>query len=531
MTRPRLDPVRTVLGLCCALALLTACRRDPSTIDATPPTGQFGGPGTGYVAQCSGWFPDWISRNPPAAGSASFQLAQGYPLGIPVFGEVDGRTVVVRWDPFQPGTGPWSAHDFRAPSQRAAYLDALKEYLLEGMVDADFIAQNNRARRWYHVPMMTTSPTSRREPYRGLTKERPLQAQQHAWILPGNSLDSFAIGYYNTIGGYTIGQVFRDPDPTLADPSKAQFIDGAYVFKLLFAEHDPAKVNAQYPLDGAPQWQVQDVQAPAAPLKTVRLIQVDVAVKDPRSAQTGWVFATFVYDETMTGEPVPWRRLKPIGLQWGNDPDVTATGVGTLDESWISPGIPAVFQGSLGRHGRLNGPVDNPLSSCISCHSTAQVSPGATSLRAFRGARLIPPAACSDAQDMTWFRNLLGHQAFGLTTSGGDGCDLAPTQPATLVSADYSLQLADALEASLFFRNPNPCQATAEAMKAEAMQAQATGAEAMSADAKSATAEGAGKTADPAQRATATRVGRVTLDPAIARELEKSTPADDAHRR
>lgn len=86
MTRPRIDRTRAVLALCCAVALLAGCRRDPSTVDATPPTGPFGGPGTDHVAQCSGWFPDWISRNPPPAGTASFQLAQGYPLGIPVFG-------------------------------------------------------------------------------------------------------------------------------------------------------------------------------------------------------------------------------------------------------------------------------------------------------------------------------------------------------------------------------------------------------------------------------------------------------------
>ncbi|MES2669280.1 MAG: hypothetical protein V4673_02510 [Pseudomonadota bacterium] len=522
-------PVRSLFALCCAATILAGCRRDPSAIDAKPPTGEFGQPGSGFVAQCSGWFPDWISANPPPAGTAAFQLAQGYPLGVPVFADVDGRTEVVRWDPFAPTNGPWSAHDFRVPAQRGAYLNALRDYLLAGMVEVDFVAQRNRTRRWYHVPMMTSDPISRREPYRGLTKERPLNANDHDWIVPGNTLQSFAIGYYNNIGGYTIGKVFGDPDPSLSDPAQAQFIDGALVFKLLFAEFDPAKiVAAQYPLDGAPQWQVQDPQAPAAALKNVRLIQIDVAVKDPRATQTGWVFATFVYDESLTAtEPVAWRRLAPVGLQWGNDPDVTANGVGTLDETWIAPGLPAAFHNQLGRHGRRNGPVDNPLSSCLSCHSTAQVSPGATPLRAFRGVRLIPPAGCSDAQDMAWFRNLPGSQTFGLMGPGGDGCALNPAQPAALVSTDYSLQLADALEASLFFDNPNPCMATAMAMRKAAQAKRA---------APAAAEEDTARGAEPVEREIAPVSGRVKLDPKSMRALrtrgkDATEGGADAHRR
>lgn len=518
----------SLLALCCVSALFAGCRRDPSTIDATPDTGQFGAPGSGYVAQCSGWFPDWISSNPPPAGTGAFQLAQGYPLGVPVFGNIDGQTQVVRWDPFAPTDGPWSAYDFHVPAQRPAYLNAIRDYVLAGMIEVDFVAQRNRTRRWYHVPMMTADPFSRREPYRGLTKERPLNANDHGWIVPGNTLQSFAIGYYNNIGGYTIGRVFGDPNPALSDPAQAQFIDGALVFKLLFAEYDPAKIiTAQYPLDGAPQWQVQDVQAPTAALKSVRLIQIDVAVKDPRATQTGWVFATFVYDESkIATEPVAWRRLAPVGLQWGNDPDVTANGVGTLDETWIAPGLPPIFQGHLGRHGRLNGPVDNPLSSCLSCHSTGQVSPGATSLRAFRGTRLIPPASCSNTQDMAWFRNLPGHQAFGLMTNSGDGCTFAAPQPPALVSTDYSLQLADALQSSLYFRNPNPCMPTAMTMRSASQQEQTT---------QSVPVEGVGRAALSVEREVALRSDRVTLETApegaSAKQQAASREALDAHRR
>src|SRR6185503_13342194 len=53
--------------------------------------------GAGFTASCNGDFPSWISANPPTADPSgdvnpsepgvqhSFELAQAYPLGIPVF--------------------------------------------------------------------------------------------------------------------------------------------------------------------------------------------------------------------------------------------------------------------------------------------------------------------------------------------------------------------------------------------------------------------------------------------------------------
>lgn len=447
-----------LLSLILLVVLFSACRKDPDTTTDVP-TGQFGGPGSSYTAQCSGWFPDWISNNPPPNGVETFQLAQGYPLGLPIIKTKNGVPKVTGWKPFEPvtdvATAPWLAYDFHVAAQQMSYLNALKDYAFDGMPEVDFVAQKNTKNRWYHVPMMTTKPTARREPYHGTTKERALTASQQSWITSG-SLDSFAIGFYNPIGGYTIGQVFKSPDPSLSDPSAAQFIDGALVFKLIFAEYDTSKIDAvKNPLDGAPEWQVQDVENPSAPLKHVRLLQVDIAVKDSRSTQTGWVFATYVYDKTLSGAD-PWKKLTAIGLQWGNDPDVTASGVGTLDETWINPAVPAIFAGKVGRNGRLNGPVDNPVSSCISCHSTAQALVGATSANAFRPASLVPPGSCSNAQAMVWFRNLTGNMPFGVMNT----CVGPSPNPPELKSLDFSLQLADGLESALPRHNPNPCQAT-----------------------------------------------------------------------
>lgn len=456
-----------------------SCRR-PDPQDASRlETGTFGQTtGNTDTTQCSGWFPDWTSPHPPASGVASFQLAQGYPLGSPVLEAApDGGIRIARWDPPPAATdttsAPWLAHDFHLAAERLAYLNDLKEFVLLGMPEVDFVAQRNTHRSWFHVPMMTTSPTARREPYRGVTKERGLRRADHKWILDTASfgLNSYAIGYYNYLGGYTIGQVFNNLDPALSTPQQARFIPGALVFKLIFAEYDTTKIDATSdPLVDAPEWQVQDVGDPNGPLRHVRLLQVDVAVRDSRSAATGWVFATFVYDRTLTSETNPWRRLTPVGLQWGNDDDVTAANVGTIDESWLNPSVPAALLRqdgqTFGRNGRLNGPVDNPVSSCLSCHGTSQVVLGAATQDAFRGVALFPPDACTDAQDMKWFRVIGAATPFGVMSSGGTGCELVSPQPSTppLVSLDYSLQLADALESSLFFHNPNPCAALATSL-------------------------------------------------------------------
>lgn len=161
-----------------------------------------------------------------------------------------------------------------------------------------------------------------------------------------------------------------------------------YVFNLDFGHewHNFHPHNIRWELAG----ENHDVRSigPADPFSAsnatfeVRLIQMDIAVKDPRSTDSGWVFATYVYDESLPAAMPQqrWHNLTPVGLAWGNDPDVTFDGDPDLDETWINPAVPAPFDGHVGLHGRLNGPVDNPQSACMSCHSTAQVREGRTSV-------------------------------------------------------------------------------------------------------------------------------------------------------
>ncbi|MFC6673266.1 hypothetical protein [Marinobacterium aestuariivivens] len=327
----------------------------------------------------------------------------------------------------------------------------------------DFVPQNQTLgkKHWFHVPMMT-SGFFPREPRHGLTRERSLRASEQPWLT--SDVGAFGIGLYNRLGGYTIGQVFDDPEPSNANAAASQFIDGTLVVKILFAEYDPAAITGPDPLAHAPAWQIQDPLSNSNGTFEVRLIQMDVAVKDPRATETGWVFATFVYDESLPAATPDqrWYNLTPVGLAWGNDPDVTFEGDPDLDQTWINPAVPAPFNDHVGLHGRLNGPVDNPQSACMSCHSTAQVRDGATSsVGAYTAARLLPDNSCSALQQQHWFRNLSGSEPFGQMTTPPDFCVPAdpPVSSPPMRPLDYSLQVQRGLVNGVALDHANPCLA------------------------------------------------------------------------
>ncbi|EIN12210.1 hypothetical protein PUNSTDRAFT_118179 [Punctularia strigosozonata HHB-11173 SS5] len=186
----------------------------------------------------------------------------------------------------------------------------------------------------------------------------------------------------------------------------------------------------------------------------VQLIQMDIALKDDRSP-IGWVFGTFMYDGSRP-DADPWYRLMPVGLMWGNDPKMTqaAYDAGCFPtESWINPAASELLntlggtRPFWGWNRRLNGPADNFISSCVSCHSTAGRTPDGSPTM-----RMTPPhlvktpesdrwaaiannkvpeeyRADPDAYAMKWFENV---------PAGG----LPSISRKDALSADYSLQLA-----------------------------------------------------------------------------------------
>jgi hypothetical protein len=309
------------------------------------------------------------------------------------------------------GPKPWKSFNFK--TQPIPYLQSVLSYCKEGNVDVDFELKKNTMRNWYHAPWLHTTSNGR-EFVHGLTGERSSRAHELAPTQTG-IFANWAVGFYNAPGGYIIGKVWKDPNSP--KPSAAVFPDGTVACKLLFTT---APVSQVPYLQNSFEWQANVSTTSGGPcsIQTVRLLQVDVAIRDSRAnSTTGWVFGTFVYDGNVTGATL-WDRLVPVGLMWGNDPNVTEetkTSTTHLTQSYVNPSVGPPQH--LGRAGRLNGPVDNPKSSCLSCHSTAEWQALSNT---------VPDAT----NVMRWFRNIKATEAFD---SGQR-------------SLGYSLQLAVGIE-------------------------------------------------------------------------------------
>jgi hypothetical protein len=339
------------------------------------------------------------------------------------------------------GSAPWQQLDFR--SLPNSYLDTILNYIFEGVAPSSGDLAKSTRRNWFHVPLMEHGPSGR-EFTHGLTRERDSRIGELG-PLQRRCTQAWAIGMYNPAGAITLGAVFGDGSTT-PDAAKATFPVGTVVAKFLYTEATPEELPflqgapslianiSRRTVDNPTSCPPSDGSVPRV-LTQLRLLQLDVAVRDARAdITTGWVFGTFVYDSEISN-PDPWKRLRPVGLMWGNDPNLTdsqaARGVKPT-ESFVNP-IPH-FSRVFGRGGRMNGPVDNQASACLSCHMTAQFPQ-------VSGIGLAPPLDAPWSFAACWFRNLGPTVPFGKPQDGN--CDAKPVKPS--VSLDFSLQLALAL--------------------------------------------------------------------------------------
>ncbi|EKT4523369.1 hypothetical protein QEM13_002630 [Pseudomonas putida] len=374
------------------------------------------------VAAQAGTYPDYGYAPPESYKGPTFTLSQSYPSTPP-------QGTLPAFFKLLPGKPDNNFETWRA------YMDAAKAYCLEGNVEADWYVQNNKVRNWYHMPWQHYGPLGR-EGIHGLTKEAQIQARQLAAGQTATG-QTYAVGIYNDIGAYTLGQVWKDPqnpDPSFTSKPNS-FADGTVVCKALFADIDRSTVPF---LANPVLWQgyiTETFQSANRQVKEVALIQMDIAVRDTRMSDTGWLFGTFQYNGAKTGK-AGWDNLVPVGIMWGNDPQVTSNDH-TNPEPTVTKINPALQQTAinadtqelppthLGWNGRLNGPVDNPNSSCLSCHMTAEAPQVAIMNPLFQA---NPPAVGSDDW-MKWFQNIPAGVPF---TAG--------TQ-----STDYSLQMSGGL--------------------------------------------------------------------------------------
>lgn len=330
-----------------------------------------------------------------------FQLSQDYPTTI----EKDDKM-------------PWLKIDYK--KEPINYLMTVYRYVIEGNVEANWIIQNNETRKWYHAPWMhyrfVGNMDMGREPINGLTRERDSRPYELSEQQP-TIYQNWAIGFYNPRGGYTVGQVWKDANNP--DASKAIFEEGSVSAKIIFTEADSNEVPY---LKGSPEFVCLIYKKAGDPtvrkLKKLHLLQVDIAVKDPRAKEgSGWVMGTFFYQGNIQNEN-PWLRVLPVGLAWGNDPGITPENVKSnpLKDCFVNP--EALKISKLGWAGRVNGLIDNPESSCISCHGSA------SSPLLGGGA---PDDGMTKAERMHWFSKTASiHNAYFNNTT----------------SLDYSLQLA-----------------------------------------------------------------------------------------
>jgi hypothetical protein len=251
---------------------------------------------------------------------------------------------------------------------------------------------------------------------------------------------TYAVAVFNEFGGYTIGQVWKDHDHP--DAKKAKFPAGTVICKVLFTDVPPAEVPS---LANPLVWHgyiTKSFSTNGREIRPLSLIQMDIMVRDPRSPH-GWVFGTLQYNGKFNRKN-KWENLVPVGLQWGNDPDVKDDASNpqpvktrrnpVLKETVINDDDNELPPTHLGWNGRLNGPVDNPMSSCMSCHATAQAPAKSPMSPLFQDS---PPAPGSD-EWMKWFRNIKCGARF----------DDKPTSP-----TDFSLQMALSLQNFYTWRN------------------------------------------------------------------------------
>lgn len=376
-------------------------------------------------------FPDFGANNFPAGSNTQpFVLSQDYPTTLP---DASLKPKFLGTDYRQDWYG---------------YMIQARDYCLEGNEENDWVVQKNIKRKWYHMPWQHWGLNGR-EGLHGLTKEAQVMPQQLSVSQTIANGQTYAVGIFNEFGGYGIGEVWNDHmNPSLEKfNANGGFPEGTVVCKALFVD---TPVNQVSYLSSPLQWSAYITQGYSAfrrSVQSVSLIQMDIAVKDPR-APTKWLFGTFIYNGQLLNSN-RWKNLVPVGLMWGNDPQVkgdqytnpapSATMINPeLSETVINTqrvhGALELPPTHLGWNGRLDGPVDNPNSSCMSCHMTAEYPQVSQMNPTFYS----QPPARGGPQWMRWFQNTLCNTPF----------DQGPPAPGDVAprSADFSMQLAISLQ-------------------------------------------------------------------------------------
>lgn len=395
---------------------------------------------------------------PPPGSTGNFKLSVNYPKEAGECPECAWLKLDVDFTPefpAKPNPNAWTEGKW------AEYIDLILKYVKQDQDPnlADNVGWKTEVggkTRWFNVPWMAYDPTVGREYRHGTTNERTAHLQDlvgpdgkeipddevsigGAHFFPNmtadckklypNGFETWSVGYYNPQGGYALGKsIPKDGVPRTGKfmgsdmPAGLPFPDGTAVMKVLTTT---APVDCVPFLKNSPVWTVnRHVLDPVSKeymcerkVQETRIVQIDVAVVDRRSP-TGWVYGTYAYNGDKEGATF-WDRLVPLGVQWGADPwtfpAVPKGDSQPLQQSVANPNM-GMYQ-HMGCEGRLAGPVDNPQSSCMSCHGSAYAAKdGAQSVMGTN----VPPSfgfsgLCTaySLDNAGYFQNQPAPQSFG----------------------------------------------------------------------------------------------------------------------
>ncbi|HEU4693927.1 MAG TPA: hypothetical protein VFS23_36430 [Vicinamibacterales bacterium] len=447
--------------------LVASCSRPPEPAPTPAP------PGPAELA-----FRDAVDGPPPGWTGPVFALSHNYPTTPPI---CDSPWLKRKVD-FNAAKPTWPG----ANNEWSDYVQDIVNYVKEGQ-DPDlrdeigWRADVNGSTRWFHVPWMAFDGERGREFVHGLTNELSTSASTFngpgrgtgLHELPGATspsgdgpyFETWSIGFYNPCGAATLGQGWpASGEPATYTDDKGRllargmpFPEGTVVVKLLNTTADETVVPY---LKGSTSWQANAHTQTGSTysmcertVRRVHLVQIDLAVVDLRSP-TRWVYSTLGYDGNLPGKTV-WDRLKPLGVQWGNDhesyPAVAQAQSKPLRETLLAPvGTPEHY----GCNKRLAGVVDQANSSCVSCHMGAYAAPPGviqvqgTNVPAIFG--FPGPAAqgmCSEFNQAN--SNYFSDYAYPMPFPQSTG------EVAAAIPLDSSLQVQVAFAQYAVFKNPN----------------------------------------------------------------------------
>lgn len=331
-----------------------------------------------------------------------------------------------------------------------SYALQVRDYVLAGNIpplvksnDEAFFVEDNPVRHWFHPPWLHWGGDGS-EGFHGLQRDAKviphlLSNSQHT---PGRI---YSVSLYNERGGYVVGQVWPK-NQTGFDLSYFKqgkvFPDGTVMVALAFTTAKPQEVSF---LSKPIQWQAYTLceDTPGCHshdlskrvVSTVSLIQMDVMVKDSRAKDTGgWVFTAFLYNGERK-QANPWHNLTPIGLAWGNDPQVKVSQyheklsshpvnhhlkTTIINQDGELPDMRLGFGGRF--NGMFNGSKNAHLVSCASCHTASQFP----TLSHFSGMTSSPqvlapkPGLIAGENWMHWFQDLKEHETLDKGTVSTD---------------------------------------------------------------------------------------------------------------